>query len=368
MITAPTFTRGKQLLALTILLTIIGVLVVFEASVAEAFATFNDKYYFIRQQLKWLGIGYIALGVTVLTPVHFWKKIGPLVYITGVVALIAVLIPHFGVEVKGATRWLQIGSFRFQPVEMMKFGIITYFSQWLINHQRLGPFLTFSLIPTILVLLQPDLGSTLVMLAICFGLYVAANGKLQTVTILGIAGILAVVILIAVSPYRRERVKTYLDPSADPLNSGYHIRQITLALGNGGLFGKGIGQSRQKYQYIPEVSTDSIFAIVAEETGFIGSTALIGLLGLFIHQCFKIVRSMPPHTFEFLLATGVSIWIASHIIINLAAVVALVPLTGIPLPFISRGGSSLVTLLAATGILISLSRQTHLPSKPGRGK
>lgn len=352
----PRLTSGKRLFALTLLLTLIGIVVVFEASVAEAGALFDDKYYFIRQQLKWLTIGYAALITCSLIPHTVWKKMGPFIYIAGIVTLIAVLIPGIGVEVKGATRWLGVGGFRFQPVELMKAGIIMFFASWLSEHQRLGPFLTFSLLPVVLVMLQPDLGSTLVVLTISFGMYIAAGGRAVTIGTLATIGIAAVALLIAVSPYRRERVQTFLSPESDPLDSGYHIRQITLALGNGGLFGQGIGQSRQKYQYIPEVSTDSIFAIVAEETGFVGSTILIGLLAGYLHLSFSIAKSLPEHSTEQLIATGLSMWIATHMLLNLAAVVALVPLTGIPLPFISRGGSSLVTMLAATGILIALSR------------
>lgn len=358
----PSLSTGKQLFALVILLTLVGILIVFEASVAEAYAKFGDKYFFIKQQVKWLGLGFAALLVNSLIPTIVWKKLGPLIFVGGVLALIAVLIPGLGVEVKGATRWLELGGFRFQPVEIMKFGIVSYFASWLSQHQRLSPFLTFTLIPTVLVMMQPDLGSTLVLLSICFGMYVAAGGNLKSIILLGTIGIVGVSLLIASSPYRRDRIKTYLDPSSDPLGAGYQMRQITIALGNGGVFGKGIGQSRQKYQYIPEVSTDSIFAIVAEETGFVGSTALIVLFAVFIHSCFRIVRTI-PEGYEHLLATGIALWISAHILINLAAVVALVPLTGIPLPFISRGGTSLVTLMSSVGILISLSRADGTPQK-----
>ncbi len=352
----PSFNHGRKLFLLVVVLCLIGILAVFEASHIEAFHRFNDAYYFIRQQLQWLGIGLGVLIVSAMIPPTFWSKLGPLIYIVGVILLIAVLIPGIGVEVNGARRWIDLGGQRFQPVELIKLGISAFFATWLIKHQRIAPFLTFSLIPTALVMIQPDLGSTLIVLLIAFGMYVVAGGKLKEIGILFGVGIVGILLLILTSSYRRERLTTYLSPSSDPLGAGYHVRQITIALGNGGMFGLGIGQSKQKYQYLPEASTDSIFALIAEEVGFVGSTALIFIFLFYIQTAFQIVKDLPEDSFERLFATGLVIWVSGQMIMNLAAVVALVPLTGIPLPFISRGGSSLLTIMMATGILISLSR------------
>ena len=356
--TKPNLNLSRRLFFLVLILSSIGLAVVFEASGAEALAKFGNSFYFIRQQLQWVLIGLVTLIITSFIPSKIWKVFAPIFYASGIILLIAVLIPNFGVEVKGAARWLDLGFIRFQPVEVMKMGVVAFFASWMTKHQRLGPFLTFMLIPVVLLMLQPDLGSTLIIVGISLGMFVAAGGEMTKIWLLLAAGILAICLLIIFSPYRRDRIKTFLDPSSDPLGSSYHIRQITIALGNGFWFGQGIGQSRQKYQYIPEVSTDSIFAIVAEETGFVGSVALIALLLYFTHTCFTVAQTLPSHSFEQLFATGLVIWIAGQIVLNLAAVVALVPLTGVPLPFISRGGTSLVTIMGATGILISLARRS----------
>lgn len=346
----PVKTLQWWLFGLIGLLLTIGYLAIFEASATEALHLTGDQWYFIKQHTMWLVIGLVALGVGRFMPMTLWQKYAPYIYGLGIVLLVAVLIPGIGVSVKGASRWLEIGGFRLQPVEVMKFGVIVFFSSWLPRHQRVGPFLTFSLLPAIFVLLQPDLGSTLIVLTIAFALYFCAGAKLSTIISMAGAGILGVLLLILSSPYRLDRLQTYLNPTADPLGTGYHIRQITLALGNGGIFGQGIGQSRQKYQYLPEASTDSIFAIVAEETGFIGALVVLSVYLLLFFTLSKIVRQQTPRSFEYLLAIGVTLWITIHILFNLAAVVALMPLTGVPLPFISRGGSSLVTMLFAIGM------------------
>ena len=360
-LTTSSVTAGKRLFLLVIILSLIGILAVFEASHIEAFHRFNDKYFFIKNQALWLGIGFGVLTISSLIPPLWWKRFGPLPYFVGIIFLILVLIPGLGTEVNGARRWLELGGFRFQPVEVIKFGIVVFFSSWLTKHQRTAPFLTFTLIPTALIMMQPDLGSTLVVLLIAFSIYVAAGGEVKKLFWLAGGGVALIALLILTSSYRRDRLITYLDPSHDPLGAGYHIRQITIALGNGGLLGQGIGQSKQKFQYLPEASTDSIFALVSEEIGFVGSTLLIGLFILFLHTAFQITHSLEEQSFERLFATGLTLWIAGQMLMNLAAVVALVPLTGVPLPFISRGGSSLLTVMLATGILISLSRHSETP-------
>ena len=173
----------------------------------------------------------------------------------------------------------------------------------------------------------------------------------------GVAGIALLALLIIVSPYRMKRVTTFLNPEADPLGASFQIRQIVIALGNGGLFGQGIGNSRQKFSYIPEASTDSIFSIIAEEVGFIGSVAIMLLFAAFLKLAHTICRKTPPGSYDHLLAHGILIWLGMQIVLNLSAVVALVPLTGIPLPFFSYGGTALVMILSVTGILIGIGRK-----------
>lgn len=349
-------TPARRILLLTLLLCVFGALVVFEASTTESLDTFGNKYTMTVSQLKWMGVGLLALTVSSYLPSTFWRKIAPFLYIAGIIALLCIFIPGLGVRVNGAHRWIQLGGLRFQPVEIMKFGMVLYFAQWLSKHQRLGPFITLTLLPVTLVMLQPDLGSTLILLSIALGMYFTAKAPLKPLIITSVFGVIGVCVLIFSSPYRLERVQTLLNPELDPLGQGYHVRQITLALGNGGLFGTGLGQSKQKYRYIPELSTDSIFAIVAEETGLVGSTIVIGMFVLLVLSCFNSSSKLEDHSFEHLCTAGITIWLTSQIILNLGAVVALVPLTGIPLPLISRGGTSLVTILTAIGIFLALTR------------
>jgi cell division protein FtsW len=354
-------TPARRILLLTLLLCLFGTMVVFEASTTESLDTFGNKYILTVSQMKWMGLGLIAMTVSAYMPKVFWQKIAPVMYAGGIIGLIFIFIPGLGVRVNGALRWIQITGIRFQPVEVMKFGMVLYFAHWLSRQQRLGPFATLTLIPVTLVMLQPDLGSTLILLSIALGMYFTAQAPIKPLLFAGVCGAIGVCLLIFTSPYRMERLQTLLNPEHDPLGQGYHVRQITLALGNGGLFGTGLGQSKQKYHYIPELSTDSIFSIVAEETGFVGATVVITLFIVLVMACFKLSSSLEELSFEHLCAAGISIWLTSQIVLNLAAVVALVPLTGIPLPLISRGGTSLVTILTAIGILFSLTRQSATP-------
>ena len=256
--------RLHQLFFLLVLLLLaLGVLFVFDASVAEAYQQFNDKFYFARQQLAWAGIGLVAMVISSYIPMKWLRFIGALVFFGALAMLIGVLIPGIGSKVQGARRWLIFGPIRMQPTELMKTGMILYFSSWLSSHQRPLPFLFFMTLIFGLIMLQPDLGSALIIAVIGIGLFVASGGKWLHLGAMTGIGLLGIVLLIMISPYRMNRVKTFFNQEGDPLGASYHIRQITIALGSGGWIGQGIGQSRQKYQYIPEASTDSSFAIAA---------------------------------------------------------------------------------------------------------
>lgn len=353
------FNPGKTLLILLLGLCAIGLFFVFEASVAEAFALVGDQYFFLKRQAVHMVLGFGALAVGYWMPSAVWRKSSPLVYGLSLVGLLLVFIPGLGQEINGAHRWVFIGGFNFQPIEVVKFAMTIFFASWLTHHQRLLPFVFLTLIPAGLVMLQPDLGSTLVLLGIAASLYFVAGGQLKP--FLGAAG-LGVLLLggvILLSPYRRERLETFMNPESDPLGASFHIRQITLALGNGGVLGQGIGNSRQKYSYIPEASTDSIFAIVAEEVGFVGSLLILSLFGAFIFTGFQIIKQSAAERYEKLVAVGVLAWISTQTILNLSAVVALVPLTGVPLPFFSYGGTSLIMILFATGLLLHITRKKY---------
>lgn len=337
---------------LTLVVVAVGLLFVFEASAAESMAlSGNDSPYLIGiNQAKRALVGLFAAGAALAIPIHIWKKLSGYIFLGALALLVAVITPGLRTEINGAYRWLAVGGLQFQPVEILKVAVILYFPLWLRDHQRVLPFVALTGIPLALLLLQPDLGSSLIVATIAGGLYFLAGADIKHLSVLSSIGIIVVIIAIALSPYRRERVMTFFDPSSDPLDSSFQIRQITIALGNGGLTGEGLGNSKQKFAYIPEASTDSIFAIIGEELGFIGATAIIGLLSAYITQQHFIAKHA-KNTYQRLLGMGIMIWIGSQMVLNLAAVVALVPLTGLPLPFFSYGGSSLITNLFASGLI-----------------
>lgn len=351
-------TPAKIVVFLSIIISLIGLLFVFEASVAESYNIFSQPYHFVQQQAVWLLVGLGIMTIAFMFPLPLLQKMAPFIYGLNLILLLLVFIPGIGMELNGAHRWFVIGGMVFQPVEILKFSMVIFFASWMSKHQRLMPFLFLTLIPTILVLLQPDLGSVLIVLCIAFGMYFLAGGNLKHLTVLGIFGIGIIFLLILTQPYRLRRLTTFTNPDLDPLGASFHIRQITIALGNGGWLGQGIGKSKQKFSYIPEASSDSIFAIVAEEIGFLGSAVLLLLFLGYLHAGYRILKKLKPASFEYLLAAGILIWISAQIFLNLAAVVALVPLTGVPLPFFSYGGSSLVMVLCATAVLAKTFSKT----------
>ncbi len=346
---------GRQALAVMAILCLIGLFFVFEASTAESFAMVGHQYHFLRQQSIWMGLGLVALLVGRLWPITFWRQTAVLWYGLGVVLLVAVFMPGIGLELNGAHRWLNLRFTLLQPVEFFKFALVIFFASWMTKHQRLGAFLLFIAVPAFLIILQPDLGSLLVTQWIAFGMYFLARGSIRKLLPFVGLGVLLLVVAILLSPYRLQRLTTYLNPEKDPYGAGFHVRQVTLALGNGGLFGQGIGNSRQKYHYIPEASSDSIFAVVAEEIGFVGGAFLVALFGYFIYLLYQLTGLTEPNSFARLVGYGILLWVSGQIILNLSAAVALVPLTGIPLPFFSYGGSSIVMLFFIMGVLLNVS-------------
>jgi cell division protein FtsW len=344
-------TPAHLLLGLTLVLTVLGTLFVFEASVAESFATFNNQYYLLQQHIIGLAIGLVAFVVAIKTPTEFWQKTSPLWFGLSLILLLIVLIPGIGLELNGARRWISLFGIRLQPVEFLKLAIVLYFPLWLAKHQRLGPFITITAIPVFFLLLQPDLGSALIVIGLAFALYFVSGGDLKKIGIIAAVGLPLLALIIFTSPYRMQRVLTFLNPESDPLGASFHVRQNTLALGRGGLLGQGFGNSSQKFSYVPEASTDSVFAIIAEEVGLLGSLVILGLFGAYFYLIYTIARKQTLIEHQLLLF-GILAWIGLQTLLNLGAVVALVPLTGAPLPFFSYGRSSQVMILFATGIVI----------------
>ena len=348
----------SSLIVLVLILSVIGLFFVFEVSTAESFRLTGHQFHFLFQQSKWLLLGLALMVLAIFIPSNWWQQTSFIFYLLTLVLLFLIFIPGFGIEINGARRWLQLSFFRFQPVELLKLTLVLFFSSWLCRHQRIRPLVFFTSLPVLLLFFQPDLGSLLVVISISVILYFVAGGDLWNMAKLLVFGLLFITISILVAPYRLRRVQTFFTPDTDITGTGFHVRQLKLALGSGGLFGRGIGQSKQKYSYIPEASTDSIFAIIGEELGFMGSLLVLTMLFSFTYLCFKVAKKYEPQSFEYLLCVGIASWVGIQTILNVAAVSSLIPFTGLPLPFFSAGGSSLVSLLMASGIVLRLSIQS----------
>jgi len=344
------------LTGLVFALTIFGIIMVGNASVVEAFRDFGNKFYYLRLQASWAIFGFLAFWFLSFFDYHHLKKFALPLMIFALLSLILVLIPGIGTSVMGAKRWLVFSFIRFQPAELTKLAFILYLALFFSNKRSPWPFLFLLFALLGLIMLEPDLGTAVVLSAISLVVYFVSGAPLLLLGLVGLTGFLGGAGLILSSAYRRARLLTFMDPGKDPLGASYHIRQILIAIGSGGLFGVGLGQSRQKYEYIPEVTTDSIFAVIAEELGFFGSIALLAGFLLLFWRGMKIAKEAPDE-FGRLLAVGITSWVGFQALVNLGAMVALVPLTGVPLPFISYGGSSLVLCLAGMGILANIARQ-----------
>ena len=345
----------KKLLFLILAFVAFGLIAVADASAPQALNTYGDKFFLFKQQLLWAGIGLVVMFVTSKIKYTFWEKIATPLFLLTMVLLLIVLLPRLGFSALGARRWILVGPLNFQPSEVVKFAICVYFAKLASKAKRaLSYFIPLAII-ILLIMLQPDLGTTLIVVMIGIS-QIFVSGMNLWYLLGGLTlGVAAGVPLILFSTYRRERLLTFLQVSQDPLGNSYHMKQILLGLGSGGLFGVGLGASRQKYSFLPEAATDSIFAVIAEELGLIGGIVVILLFVYFVIRALKIAGSAPD-VFAKTLSTGVAVWIGGQAFLNIASMVSIVPLTGIPLPFISYGGSSLVMILAACGILLNISR------------
>jgi len=348
-------TIDHNLLILVFVLTTIGLIAVTDASAPIALKNFSDKFYFAKQQLIWGIIGLAAMIVVSKIHFSFWKKIATPLFFISVVGLILVLIPSLSSKVLGARRWIIVGSYTFQPSELVKLTIAIYLAKVGLNDKKVIAYLLPLGIVGALIMFQPDLGTAIVVGTIGLTQIFISGANIFVLMGAVIASSFAGLLLIITSDYRKARLLTFLQQTQDPLGKGYHIRQILYALGTGGLFGVGLGQSRQKFLFLPEAATDSIFAVVAEEVGFIGATIIILLFIIYIYRALRIALDAPDK-FSKILASGIVAWIGGQAFLNIASMVALTPLTGIPLPFFSYGGSSLITVLIATGILLNISK------------
>ena len=362
----------KTLLTVVLILLAFGLVMIASAGVIYSETRFADEYYFFKHQL-FFGVipGIIALYTFSKIDYHFWKKVSMPLFFISLVFLILVFVPGIGTKIYGASRWIQLGSFSFQPSEMAKLSIIIYLAAWLESRgvhrikdflEGFLPFLGIMAFIGFLIIKQPDIGTLGVILLTSISIFFISGASLKHIFSMGILGFFLLWILVKIEPYRFNRIATFLDRGFDPQGIGYQINQALLAIGSGGLLGVGLGHSRQKFNYLPEPVGDSIFAIIGEELGIIGAVTLVVLIVLLALRGIKIAKNSPD-MFGRLLATGVIIWIAFQAFINISANIALVPLTGVPLPFVSYGGTSLIFLMSAVGILLNISKHSNINCK-----
>ncbi len=351
---------ATRLVGITIALLGFGLIMIYSASVAEAAKAFGNKWYFVLLQVKWAVAGLLAMFVVSRLPTRLWERFAPLLMGAGVALLLAVLIPGIGSKVQGARRWIALPGVTLQPAELIKFVEVVYLSSWL--GKRKVTFVQFGFLVAALaglIMLEPDMGTMLVVTSLAIAVYFVNGYPFRSLLVIAAAGAVAVLGLILVEPYRMARLTTFLNPNADTQGASYHIHQVLLALGSGGISGVGIGRSRQKYQYLPEATTDSIFAVTGEELGFVGGCILIGAFIYFLSLSFKIAASS-RNQFNSSLAAGMGAWFGIQVFLNLAAMVAFAPLTGVPLPLVSYGGSSLVTMLMGVGVILGVAREEKI--------
>lgn len=358
---------GLSLFGFAVFLSLFGIFLFYESSSYTAVLSLGDKYYFVKNQIVWFFIGItLCIFLSKINYKKYYNLALPMLLGT-LFLLVLVFVPGIGLELKGAHRWLNLGFTVMQPSEILKITLTVYFAAWLSTKEkgRLVAFLMLLGLSLFLVLIEPDMGTAMIIGATGTILYFLSGASWRDMGVIGAIMLIAVVILIAVAPYRLQRLVAYQNfDHSDLSTTSYHVKQILVAVGSGGLTGLGFGNSVQKYAYLPESTTDSIFAIYAEETGFVGSVLLILFFGVFTTLGFLIALNAPDQ-FGKLLCAGIVSFIAIQAFVNIASQAVLIPLTGVPLPFLSYGGSSLVINFASIGIILSIARpKTHETVKP----
>jgi len=346
------------------ILIIIGLVILFSASYFLGCEKFDDCFFYLKRQL----IRGVLPGLAMFLFFYFfdYQKLRKLSFFSMILTFILlgiVFIPGIGFAKNEARRWINIG-FLFQPSELAKLTFIIYLAAWFSKNQKniksfkqvFLPFLILLCMVSVLIILQPDLGTLIVFLSIAVVLYFLAKGSLLLIGFLGVTSIPLIIGMVKVAPYRINRITAFLHPETDPLGIGYHVNQAILAISSGGLFGRGIGYSVQKVHSLPEVVSDSIFAVMAEELGFILISVVVLLYLILVYQIFSLAGQTKDY-FPKLLAGGIGFWFIFQAIVNMAAMLGLLPLTGMPLPLIGYGGSNFVIFCAAFGILMNISRQ-----------
>jgi cell division protein FtsW len=353
----------RALFFLLLGLVVFGIAMLASASWPLGFDKFHDGYYFLKHQVIFgLVPGLIGAFIVYKIPYESYRTYAQYMLVVSVVLLILVFIPGIGSEFGTSKSWITIGGFSLQPSELVKLTFLIYLSAWM--EKRSGkdlrdistgliPFVTVLGVIMGLLILQPDTGSMAIIVAMSVAVYFVAGAPLRYFFVFGGLGA-ALFTLLLRSKYRADRILTFLHPEQDPQGVGYHINQALLAVGSGGFWGRGYGHSLQKFQYLPEVAGDSIFAVLAEEFGFVLTLGFLAFYVAFLLRGLKVAEEAPD-PFAKYLATGIVTWFGIQAFVNIGAMVGILPITGVPLPFVSYGGTSLAVCLIAAGVLLNIS-------------
>ncbi len=358
--------EGDRNLLVTVgIIIVFGLIMLSSVSAVVAYAKFGDSYHYFKHQLIGLVLGLVAFWFFSRVDYHRWKKYAFALLIFSVLLLLLVFIPGLSAHYGKARSWVNVFGFSLQPSEFVKLTFLLYLAAWLESrgrrlsdiHQGIGPFVIVLGVIALLMIFQPDIGTLFIIALTSLAVYFVGGGKISHILVLLILGGLAFAVMVQVKPYQLNRFRCMLNPDFSPDDVCYQVNQSLIAIGSGGWLGRGLGESRQKFMYVPEIQGDSIFAIIGEEVGLVFSVLLIAVFLYFFYRGYLISRGAPDG-FGRILALGIVSWITIQALINIGGMINLMPMTGVPLPFISYGGSAIMSALAATGILFNISKQT----------
>lgn len=358
------FVKNKffiPLITIPIIMSIIGLVFIFEASAVNSSRVFGDSLHYLKSQGVWIFLGLFVIAIFSFID---YKKLYFLSFISlilTIILLVIVLIPGVGSKVGGARRWIDLGFFSVQPTELAKFSVIIYLSSWFSKKEknRFLPFISLICFLVFLIILQPDMGTAIIIFSISLIIYYFSGARFMDFVYIFGGSIIGIYFLIKLSPYRFNRLLAFLNPAVDPLGISYHINQIFISLSSGGFFGRGFGASRQKYLFLPEAHTDSIYAIIGEEYGFIGGLILIVLYFVFVYKIYHLIR-LAPDRLARLILIGIFAFFNLQFIVNLSGMTGLFPLVGVPIPFLSYGGSNLLISFALIGIMLNIEKRVKV--------
>lgn len=354
----------KPFLIVLGLLVFCGLLVLSSASAVSAYNKFGSSYHYFFRQLFSLGLGLFFFLAVSRFDYHKWKKYAVFCLAASIFLLLLVFVPGVAADYGNAKSWISIFGFNFQPSEFVKITFLIYLAAWLDKKKDLSspgegliPFLSVLGIVVLLMVMQPDIGTLSIIVLSSLAVYFVGGGRLIFISGIVLVGLLAMFLLVRSNTYQMNRFKCFLDHSQNANKECYQLNQSLIAVGSGGLWGRGLGQSRQKFMYLPQVSSDSIFAVAAEEIGFIFSSAIVAAY-LFIFYRGAHIAKRAPDMFGRVLAAGIVSWLIIQTFLNIGGIIGLIPMTGVPLPLMSHGGSSLISVLIALGILLNISKHT----------